>query len=94
MKSSTAADLTYTLAGGVRLTADAHSGILLDLSRGHYYSLTNSAIVICNAIKCGGTLATVLDSLRREYPRARGDLASDALSFLGVLVKRHLCYVK
>lgn len=85
---------TYRLSKAARMATDAESGVLLDVKRGRYYSLTPSAVHICRAIAAGASFEAALDILQQRYPVPSERLAGDLVEFLTLLRMRGLCDVE
>ncbi len=64
--------------------------VILNLERGHYYSLIGTAAAIWNGVERGVTLAEVVHDLSTRYTDPESTIEPAARTFLGELVAEEL----
>jgi len=81
----------YRLKKQIRLSVDDETGVILDVEKGKYYSLSPVATTICLSLKNGTSVSQLLEVLARRYAVARSQLVRDIGDFLVRLKTVGIC---
>jgi DNA-binding MarR family transcriptional regulator len=82
------------LSDSVRLAVRGEFGILLDVKRGKFYSLTPTGTAICLCLKNEVSGRSLLSTLTHKYDVSPELLRNDIERFLSDLRSRRLCIVE
>lgn len=70
---------------------DGGSGIVLDLARGKFYSLTPTAVAITQSLVGGVSFDDLLEDLQTKFSVPREQLERDLTAFLEKMEQAGLC---
>ena len=84
-------NVEYRLSPSVRITTDRTGGILLDLARGKFYSLTFTAAEIARALVDGACFDSLLEFLQVKFQVPKNVLEQDLARFLAEMERAELC---
>jgi hypothetical protein len=84
-------NVEFRLSPTVRITMDSTGGVLLDLARGKFYSLTFTAAEIIRALEGGARFDSLLELLQVKFQVPRKELEQDLARFLEEMERAELC---
>jgi hypothetical protein len=90
-KAMVSSNVEYRLSPTVRITMDSTGGVLLDLARGKFYSLTFTAAEIIRALEGGARFDSLLELLQVKFQVPRKELEQDLARFLEEMERAELC---
>ena len=83
----------YYLSPNARLAGEREGGVLLDVKRGKYYSLSHVGLHVVRGIQAGRNSEGIVTDIQAEYKQPRDRVARDVEAFLADLVSKQLCQV-
>lgn len=83
----------YCLSPNARLAGEREGGILLDVKRGKYYSLSPVGLHVVRGIQAGRNSEGIVTDIQSVYKQPRDRVAGDVEAFLAHLVSKQLCVI-